>query len=363
MNNSRLIAASLLFIFGIFNLHAQNSKELKLVFAGDIMGHDSQIESAKKMGDGRHDYTSCFKYIEPYISSADIAIGNLEVTLAGPPYKGYPAFSSPDALASELKNVGFDILVNANNHAIDRRKKGLERTLNVLDSIGLIQSGVFKDELERMTEYPLIIEKNGIRLALLNYTYGTNGIKVTAPNIVNYIDTTIISQDLEKAATANPDFTIVLMHWGKEYERKENTVQIKMAHFLFKNGADAIIGSHPHVVQPIKEYGQGRLVVFSMGNMISNQRKRYTDGGILVDLTLRKTDSTRIVDYNYLPIWVHKPVNKKGTAFSLVPAAIDSTTWKQMMFTSEDEQSIGQFLNDTKENLPDINEVQLDWLK
>src|SRR6056297_202863 len=107
---------------------------LTLLFAGDIMGHDTQIESARQVGDGRYDYTSCFRYVQPYISSADIAIGNLEVTFAGPPYKGYPAFSSPDALALSIRDAGFDVLVNANNHAIDRGKAGLVRTLDVLDS-------------------------------------------------------------------------------------------------------------------------------------------------------------------------------------------------------------------------------------
>jgi len=358
----QLFLFSLLF-FSISVTNAQAPRTLKLVFAGDIMGHDTQIESAWAQGGDHYDYSSCFEHIQAYISGADIAIGNLEVTLAGAPYKGYPAFSSPDALALEIKKAGFDILVNANNHAIDRRKKGLERTLHVLDSIGVIQTGVFNNGLERQVEYPLIVEKNEIRLALLNYTYGTNGIKVTPPNIVNYIDTVIIQKDLNKAASANPDFTIVLMHWGQEYQRLENKTQKQMARFLFKHGADAIIGSHPHVVQPIREYGNGKLVVFSMGNMISNQRKRYTDGGILFDLTLEKTDSTKITDHNYLPVWVHKAEKEAGTAFSLVPAAIDSTYWEEILITSDDATSMKRFLKDTRENLAGQKEVDPDWIK
>lgn len=351
--------------------NSQDNSQLKLLFAGDIMGHDTQIESAKKQGNISYDYTSCFSHLEPYICSADIAIGNLEVTLAGPPYKGYPAFSSPDELALELKKVGFDIMVHANNHAIDRRKKGLERTLQVLDSIDMIHSGVFKDAEQRAIHYPLIVEKNDIRLALLNYTYGTNGIKVTAPNIVNYIDTVQIKKDLQKAATAEPDFTIALMHWGLEYQRTENKSQQEMAKFLFNNGADAIIGSHPHVVQPIKILGNkkvrgnseklqtGNLVVYSMGNMISNQRKRYTDGGILFEMTLEKTDSTYITDYSYLPVWVHKPQNMKGTAFQLVPAAIDSAKQVEIGMDSTAAKTMMQFLKDTRENLSGNKE--LDW--
>lgn len=340
----------------ILSFNSVSAQQLKLIFAGDIMGHDTQIESAKAQGNGSYDYSSCFEQIEPFISSADIAIGNLEVTLAGPPYKGYPAFSSPDELAMELKEVGFDIMVHANNHAIDRRKRGLERTLKVLDSLGIIHSGVFKDGHDRARQYPLIVEKNGIRLALLNYTYGTNGIKVTAPNIVNYIDTSQIKKDLAKAASAEPDFTIALMHWGNEYERKENSKQRALGELLFDNGVDAIIGSHPHVVQPIKMERGSHLVVYSMGNMISNQRKRYTDGGILFEMTLEKADSTYITDYSYLPIWVHKANMKNGVAFQLVPAAIDAPKQAELSMDSTAVNSMKLFLKDTRSNLEGIPE-------
>jgi poly-gamma-glutamate synthesis protein (capsule biosynthesis protein) len=309
------------------------------------------------MGDGEYDYNSCFSYVEPYIAAADIAIGNLEVTLAGPPYKGYPQFSSPDALAVALKNAGFDILVQANNHAVDRGKAGLERTLNVLDSMGLIRSGVFRDNRERSERYPLIVEKNGIRLALLNYSYSTNGIRVTPPNIVNSIDTATIRQDLLKAATAEPDFIIALMHWGSEYQLTENIGQQELARFLFRNGTDAIIGSHPHVVQPIREMN-GKLVVYSLGNMISNQRKRYTDGGILFGMTLEKSSSTRVVDYHYLPVWVHKPLTDRGADFRLVPAAVDSIYWQEKGISNSDAESMLLFLEDTRKNLEGIIELE-----
>lgn len=357
--NKTLLTISLMLLVLASSIHAQST--LKLVFSGDIMGHDTQIASALSMGEGSYDYQSCFEHIEPYIAGADIAIGNLEVTLAGAPYKGYPAFSSPDELAVELKNVGFDILVNANNHAIDRRKKGVERTINVLDTLGIIQTGVFKNSRERSIHFPLIIEKNGIRLALLNYTYGTNGIKVTAPNIVNYIDTVEVKKDLLKAASAEVDFTIVMMHWGKEYERSENASQRKLAKLLFRNGTDAIIGSHPHVVQPITMLKNGKLVVWSTGNMISNQRKRYTDGGILIDLTLEKNDLTTIADYHYLPIWVHKPKTPLGIAFSLIPAASDSARCSELNMSTDAFNKKELFLKDTRGNLPGVPEADWDF--
>ncbi len=351
---------AIVLLWCMLNVSGQDPARLKLVFAGDIMGHDSQIASALQMGNSTtYDYHSCFMHIEPYIKNADIAIGNLEVTLAGPPYKGYPAFSSPDQLAQQLRHSGFDILVNANNHAIDRRKSGLERTLDVLDTLGLVQSGVFRDPADRARRYPLIVEKNGIRLALLNYTYGTNGIRVTPPNIVNYIDTLQVRKDLQKAATAEPDFIIALMHWGLEYQRTENSAQQELAEFLFDNGTDAIIGSHPHVVQPIRMMEGNRLVAYSMGNMISNQRKRYTDGGILVEMTLEKSDSTRLVDYGYLPVWVHKAATPRGTAFSLVPAATDSIHYESMGITPGDAKKMKLFLEDTRNNLTGVPERKI----
>ena len=334
------------------------SSSLTLLFTGDIMGHDTQIASAWAMGNGRHDYHSNYRYLSPFIKKADIAIGNLEVTLGGPPYKGYPAFSSPDALAVALKKTGFDILVNANNHAIDRGQEGLERTLDVLDSLGLVQAGVYRDKKDRDQRYPLIVEKNNIRLALLNYTYGTNGIRTTPPNIVNYIDTVQVKADLQKARMAQPDFIIALMHWGSEYQRTENSEQEALAQFLFSQGTDAIIGSHPHVVQPIRVTPGGKLVAYSLGNMISNQRKRYTDGGILVGLTLEKRSATIITDHHYLPVWVHKAQTAKGTDFRLIPAAADSARWKEMGLTSDDVNSMLLFLKDTRENLGDAPELE-----
>ncbi|HMR58129.1 MAG TPA: CapA family protein, partial [Cyclobacteriaceae bacterium] len=170
-------------------ISAQDTTRLSLFFAGDIMQHDSNIAAAYNPVTKKYDYSACFEYVAPIIRSADLAIGNLELTLAGAPYKGYPQFSAPDALATELKKSGFDVLVTANNHSLDRRRKGLERTLKVLDSLQIIHTGTFNDSSARAQTYPLIIEKNGFKLSLLNYTYGTNGIPVTKPNIVNLIDT------------------------------------------------------------------------------------------------------------------------------------------------------------------------------
>jgi len=342
---------------------AQESR-LKLVFTGDIMGHDSQIASALATGEPGYDYKPCFQYLRPYLQEADVVIGNLEVTFAGEPYKGYPAFSSPDELAEALEWAGFDILVNANNHALDRGRKGLERTIDLLQQKELIQTGTFTDPDTRSAYYPLIFEKNGIRIALLNYTYGTNGIKDRPPAIVNRIDRNQISEDLLKAKTAQPDFILVTIHWGQEYQLTEDSRQRELAAYLFELGADAIIGSHPHVVQPIRGEGSGSLVVYSMGNLISNQRNRYRDGGILFEMVLSKHKSDadaltlkEIESHAYLPVWVWKPQTKKGTGFTLVPANLDPDAAELATMTAGDMNKMKLFLEDTRSRLKDSREV------
>jgi poly-gamma-glutamate synthesis protein (capsule biosynthesis protein) len=330
--------------------------ELKLVFAGDIMGHDSQIASALATGESGYDYKPCFQYLRPYLQEADLVVGNLELTFAGEPYKGYPAFSSPDELAAALKWAGFDILVNANNHALDRGRKGLERTINVLESQEIVQTGTFRDPEARTFYYPLVVEKNGIRIALLNYTYGTNGIRDRPPAIVNRIDKDLIREDFRKALTALPDFVLVTIHWGNEYQLKESPEQQELARFLFEQGAHAIIGSHPHVVQPVRGDGTGNLVVYSMGNLISNQRNRFRDGGILVELTLSR-ENRAISDFAYLPVWVWKPLTKEGTRFTLVPANLDSSSGILSTMSTEDRHKMGLFLEDTRLQMKGRREV------
>lgn len=358
--NSRLHSLLFLTLIVLGTAVLGQESRLKLVFSGDIMGHDSQIASALATGEEGYDYKPCFQHLRPYLQEADLVIGNLEVTFAGPPYKGYPAFSSPDELASALHWAGFDILVNANNHALDRGQKGLNRTIEELDQRDLVQTGTFVHPDRRVSHYPLVVEKEGIRIALLNYTYGTNGLKDTPPAIVNRIDKGQIQMDLEKAATAEPDFILVCMHWGSEYQLNESSEQRDLARFIFRHGGDAIIGSHPHVVQPIRGEEAGNLVVYSMGNLISNQRNRYRDGGILFEMELVKGPNAKEIEsFAYLPVWVWKPSTKKGTSFSLVPANMDATSVSHLGMLSEERDLMLRFLDDTRLRLPDCRESAL----
>ncbi|WP_165823896.1 CapA family protein [Pseudochryseolinea flava] len=300
---------------------AQDTTRLSIIFGGDIMGHDSQIASAYDPVKKVYDYTSCFQFIKPYLESADLAIGNLELTFAGPPYKGYPQFSSPDALGKGLKDSGFDVLVTANNHCVDRGRKGLERTIMMLDSLDIPHTGTFIDTVSRLNDSPLIIEKNGFKLALLNYTFSTNGLPVTKPNIVNRIDRAMIKKDLDKAKSLNPDAIIVFTHWGVEYESLPRSADVDIAEYCFKHGAKLVIGAHPHVLQPMEwRKEKDQFVVYSLGNYVSGQRKRYTDGGALAAIELEKisrqqdsttqaTSVTRISNASYYLHWIYRTVD------------------------------------------------------
>ena len=335
-----------------------------MLFVGDIMGHDTQIEGAYDENMNSYNYEPVFRYIRDYFTEADIVTGNLEVTLAGPPYKGYPQFSSPDELAIEAKSAGFDILVNANNHALDRGEEGFKRTLHMLDSLQFIRAGTYLDSLERDSIYPVIFGKNGIRIALLNYTYGTNGLKIKSPYLINRIDTAQISADLAKAKSANPDYTIVFIHWGNEYERTENEKQKKLAYHMIEKGADAIIGSHPHVVQPIRmlcQEGDSLTqypVVYSIGNFVSNQRAQYKDGGIIAELHLSKhNDTLKLDSLLYLPYWVWRQDHTNGkSTFYVVPVGLYESDPSKFEFTERDIYRLERFAADTRNQLKNARE-------
>jgi len=307
---------------------------LRLLFAGDVMGHAPQITSAQLVKDKKYDYEPCFQYVKPIVSEADLAIANLELTLPGkPPYTGYPMFRSPDALAEALKNTGFDVLVTANNHSNDARGSGVISTIRTLDRLKLSHTGTFASARERDTQYPLILSKNGFRLALLNYTYGTNGVPTDSPTIVNLIDKTRIAADLEKAKSLKPHYIIAFMHWGLEYQLTENAEQRDFAAFLARNGADLVIGAHPHVVQPVRQEQTSKpeepdksvVVVYSLGNYISNQLKPHTDGGIMFEVELLKKEGAYKAETGrngIIPVWryIHREPTGK-TAYFAVPIA------------------------------------------
>jgi len=329
--NLRLLLLLSVFISPFFSAKSQGQQtsgdKISLLFIGDIMGHDEQIWSAENRETHTYNYDDVFKYIKPVIDEADIAIANFEVTLAGSPYMGYPQFSSPAELSVACKNAGIDYLVTANNHAADRGKNGIINTINRLDSIGIPHTGTFLNSICRDSLTPLMIHRNGASIALLNYTYSTNGIKVPEPVIVNMLDKVSITSDINKAKKKKADIIILFLHWGTEYDTIPTKSQTDLAEYFQSLGVDMVIGSHPHVLQKMvvtknNITGKDGIVVYSLGNFVSNQRKPKTDGGSMVRIDFAKNgDKYFISNAGYYLTWVYTPIEKYRKKFFILPCS------------------------------------------
>jgi poly-gamma-glutamate capsule biosynthesis protein CapA/YwtB (metallophosphatase superfamily) len=329
--NLRLLISIILIQSVFVSASSQNrvntDNRISLLFIGDIMGHDEQIWSAENRETHTYNYDDVFRYIKPVISEADIAIANFEVTLAGTPYSGYPKFSSPSDMAVACRNSGIDYLVTANNHSADQGNMGILSTINRLDSIGIPHTGTYINSTMRDSLSPLMINRNGTSIALLNYTYGTNGIKVPAPVIVNMLEKELITNDIQKAKNKNADVIILFLHWGTEYDTTPLKAQTDLAEYFFSAGVDLIIGSHPHVIQKMiwskKSPGKkDRIVVYSLGNFVTNQRKPKTDGGSMVRIEFtHERDSLYISYAGFYLTWVYTPIDKYRKKFFILPCS------------------------------------------
>lgn len=351
----QIFALVLLFLQSTALVQAQSdTTQVTFTFIGDVMGHDSQINAAYQKKSDSYDYSSYFKHLKPTISEADFTIANLEVTLGMRPYKGYPQFSSPPALASSLKDTGIDALVTANNHSCDRGKEGIIRTIDILDSLEIPHTGTYKNAGDQSKNSPMILEKNGIRVALINYTYGTNGLPAPAPTIVDRIDHEQIAKDIKKAQKSYVDQIIVFTHWGLEYQSNPNEKQIDLYKFCIENGADIVIGSHPHVIQRIEKHNDS-FIAYSLGNFVSNQRKRKTDGGLLANFTISKSGETSWVsNASYTLTWVYTPFENGRKTFYILPAA-DFENNMDFFTAIEDYEAMKLFINDSRTLLNEQN--------
>lgn len=289
---------------------------VNMAVIGDIMCHSTNFQSAYNSETDSYDFSNVFTDIKPYIENADIAVGNLETTFAGKNvgYSGYPTFNTPEALAKNIVDLGVDVVSTANNHSLDKRYNGLISTLDELDKVGLSHTGTYRSKEEQDT----ILTKNvnGINIAFLSFTYGTNGIPVPSGKeyCVNLIDENLILDQLSKAKALNPDVICVNMHWGNEYKLVQNKTQEKLADFLFKNGADIILGSHPHVLEPMEkrtitlEDGSTKdgFLIYSLGNFMSGQVIENTRNSIILQLQITKHSNNKITidSYNYIPTYM-----------------------------------------------------------
>lgn len=305
-----------------------------LAVCGDIMSHSPQTNDAYDAATDTYSYLPCFQYVKPWIEGADYAVANFETTLNGPPYSGYPQFCAPDALAYDIKTIGFDLVTTANNHAMDKGFNGVVRTLDTLDQAGLAHVGGYRTQEEYdQSKGVVLADVGGISVAFLGYTYGTNGIPISAENDfclnrfnTDYMDTCStldqekLKTELDYAQSLEPDLIAVMIHWGIEYQTTQNEYQTQVADFLIANGADLILGSHSHVPQPMEtrtvtlEDGSTRsaFVSYSLGNFVSNQSPatvnvNYTDTTAVLNLELTKdfaTGETTVTNISYVPLLV-----------------------------------------------------------
>lgn len=295
---------------------------IRIAVVGDLMCHTSQYMAAKTAHG--YDFRPSFQAVKPYLSAADLCFGNLETVTAGESEKftGYPTFNTPVEYLDALSDAGFDVLTTANNHSLDRRFTGVERTIDALEARGLMHTGTARTADERSR--PLIVTVKGLRLGILAYTYGTNGIPMPPgkPFAVNLIDTLVMAEDIKRVQGEGAEAIAVFLHWGLEYERQPNAAQQTVAEFLSRNGVTLIMGSHPHVLQPagwLGTPGQGSLVIYSLGNFFSGQRRAFTDAGIILQLNLlrdRSTGKVRTADVRFIPTYV-SPLN----GYRILPVA------------------------------------------
>lgn len=246
---------------------------IRICIIGDIMMHGKQIENTSRSG-ATYDFSSFFSLIEEDIKGADLAIGNMEFTLGGKPYTGYPSFSAPDGFETYLAECGFDVFLAANNHIFDKGAKGAERTLEKYRALqqthGIMFTGLAGNEEELEQTTPLVTIVKGVRLAMVNFTYGTNqGCGKTWPKTNYTSDMQRLEDGFKKAEEMQADFVIALPHWGIEYSLRHSKEQERLADWMIGMGADAIIGSHPHVIQDRGEIN-GIPVAYSLGNAVSN---------------------------------------------------------------------------------------------
>ncbi len=316
-------------LFSFLHLAGIADEEIEMVFVGDAMQHKPQIEAAMQ-SDGSLDYSQCFTMLESDIQSADFAVANLEVPLAGKPYSGYPVFSAPDEFALQLSKSGFDLLLTANNHCLDRGSRGVKRTVHVLQQMGIPSIGSYASAAQRDSVMPYIVDIKGKRVALLNYTYGTNGMPMRDGVIVDLIDRNKMRRDINEARDSGAQVICVCMHWGVEYRRVSDESQKSLVDFLVDEmGVDMIIGSHPHVVQPFEMrcstlHGRNVPVVYSLGNFISNQNDIDGRGGAMAVVRVKFLNGqVNGVEMGYKLLFCQKPDKKiKGDNYELVPVTL-----------------------------------------
>ena len=312
------------------NKNAKDQEEetsARIMAHGDLLYHDIIYMSAKKE-DGSYDFHENFEYVTPWLKQADLAIGDFEGTINKDHYlAGYPLFNAPGQVMDAIKDAGYHVLDLAHNHVLDSQIEGVISTADAIEKAGMTPIGVYTHESR--DQAPLVIkEVNGIKVALLAYSYGFNGIEqsISQEDYNRYLSD--LNEDKMKAeierAEKEADITVIMPQMGVEYRIEPTEEQKVLYHKMIEWGADIIFGGHPHVVEPseiVEKDGDRKLIIYSMGNFISNQRietmqgvenAKWTERGVLMDVTVKKNSGkTTIETAKAHPTWVNR--TPKGT--------------------------------------------------
>ncbi|MDO8548971.1 MAG: CapA family protein [Ignavibacteria bacterium] len=334
---------------------------IRISAVGDLMCHSVQYNYARIDGDN-FDFNPVYREVKKYFYESDFVFGNLETVTAGKSkgFSGYPFFNTPDEYITALYNAGFHLLTTANNHSLDRGEAGLLRTIEQIKKNGLLYNGTFTSKEDR--DLIRVIDIKGIKIAFLAYTYGTNGIPVPKGKsfLINLIDFDLIKSDIEKARKLGADVVLVHYHFGEEYKREPIAYQKEVVQKTISFGADIIIGGHPHVLHPAQFYKtkDGRLdtgfVAYSLGNFISNQRWRYSDAGVILNIEITKnfkSTAIYISDVSYIPTWVYKGETNKGSEYVILPLHQDYKSSIDEYLPDFDLKNMKQAFDDTNETL------------
>lgn len=356
--------------------HDNTKTSVTISAVGDVMIHDSQLQAQYNEISDDYSFHNNFLYIKPYIKSTDLSFVNLETTLSGEPYTAYPFFNSPDSIITALKDTGFNVISTVNNHTADTGTDGIIRTIDVIKQHDLDYVGT--KQTEKQKDY-LIKEVNGIKLGIISYSYGEiddgrkylNGVPVPQEltDYINIFDPSDLETSFEEIKVKlnalkkeNVDSIIFLVHWGDEYMRQPNTTQIELAQLLCDEGVQIILGSHPHVVQPmdILTSSDGineTFVAYSMGNILSNQREEilqqsYTEDGVIPFIEIEKdmlTNTTSIKKIQYLPTWVYKYQDAENERFvyEILPLLNDKNLFSKIHLTDNLVTRLEKSYNDT----------------
>ena len=302
------------------NPASRSMDTLTLAFIGDVMLHQAQIAGSLR-DDGSHDFTGYFSSIADDLAEADIATANMEFTLAGEPYTGYPSFSAPDSYAEYMAECGIDVFLTANNHILDKGEKGLDRTIRTYRELerkyGVRMTGCAENEEAMLAGYPLMMSCDGLKIAFINFTYGTNtGFGKTFPG-TNYTDMEKIAEAIKRAEDLGAGLIIALPHWGEEYSTSHSGSQEKLAQWLADKGVGLIVGTHPHVVQDTGIIGtdKGEVpVIYSLGNAISNMSARNTQIGLMLEMKIIRDGFGEVVSLEpcYTFLWTSLPGRLAG---------------------------------------------------